>query len=91
MSLYNSTLGIIHMAIHVKDEETDWLIRDFARRRGVGITAAIRLAVEEATRGEGIGIELAKERMEPLWKEIRAMKSADPHDHRKFVDSMWEE
>jgi antitoxin VapB len=78
------------MAIHVQDEETDWLVRDFARRRGVGITAAIKLAIQEATERERIGLELAKQRMEPLWREVRAMKADEPHDHRKFVDAMWE-
>lgn len=79
------------MALHVKDEEADWLVRDFARRRGVGITAAIKLAIEEATEKERIGVEMAKQRLEPIWKEIRAMKRAEPHDHRKFVDEMWED
>jgi antitoxin VapB len=79
------------MALHVQDEETDWLVRDFARRRGVGITAAIKLAIEEATEKERIGVEMAKQRLEPIWKEIRAMKPAEPHDHRKFVDEMWED
>ena len=80
-----------NMAIHVQDAETDWLVRDFARRRGVGITEAIKLAIKEASGGERMALEAAKERMEPIWKEIRSMKSALPHDHRKFVDSMWED
>ncbi|MBE7185777.1 MAG: type II toxin-antitoxin system VapB family antitoxin [Methylobacterium mesophilicum] len=37
------------MVLHVKDDRTDWLVREFARRRGLGITEAIRTAVEEAT------------------------------------------
>lgn len=36
------------MVIHVKDEETDALVRELAQRRKIGITAAIRTAVEEA-------------------------------------------
>ena len=79
------------MAIHVQDEEADWLVRDFARRRGVGITAAIKLAIEEATGRERLSLEAVKQRMEPIWKEIRAKKASKPHDHRKFVDDMWDD
>ena len=91
MHSYTATYGTINMPIHVQDEETDWLVRDFARRRGVGITAAIKLAVQEASDREQIGLELAKQRLEPIWKEIRALKSVEPHDHRKFVNDMWED
>ncbi len=79
------------MAIHVKDDETDWLVRDFARRHGVGITAAIKLAIEEATEKEQVSVELAKQRLEPIWQQVRAMKSPQPHDHRRFVDEMWKD
>lgn len=33
------------MAIHVRDPETDSLVRRLARRKGVGLTDAIREAV----------------------------------------------
>lgn len=66
-------------------------MRDFARRRGVGITAAIKLAIEEATEEERKGIELVRQRIEPIWDQIRSMKSGEPHDHRSFVDKMWED
>ncbi|WP_304170838.1 type II toxin-antitoxin system VapB family antitoxin [Phenylobacterium aquaticum] len=33
------------MAFHVRDPETDTLVRELARKRGVGITDAIKLAV----------------------------------------------
>jgi len=79
------------MAIHVQDEETDWLVRDFARRRGVGITTAIKLAIEEATQSERNSLELVKRRMEPIWADLRAKKSDNGHDHRKFVDELWDD
>ena len=79
------------MAIHVQDEETDWLVRDFARRRGVGITTAIKLAIEEATQRERNSLELVKRRMEPIWADLRAKKSDNGHDHRKFVDELWDD
>lgn len=79
------------MAIHVQDEEADWLLRDFARRRGLGITAAIKVAIREASQNEQMSLEMVKQRMEPIWREIRAKKAGEPHDHRKFVDEMWDD
>lgn len=33
------------MAFHIRDEETDTLVRELARRKGVGLTEAVKLAV----------------------------------------------
>lgn len=33
------------MAFHVRDKETDTLVRELARKRGVGLTEAVRQAV----------------------------------------------
>lgn len=35
------------MPFHVRDEETDTLVRELARREGVGLTEAIKLAVKD--------------------------------------------
>ncbi|RAK61969.1 type II toxin-antitoxin system VapB family antitoxin [Phenylobacterium kunshanense] len=34
------------MAFHIRDEDTDTLVRKLARRKGVGLTEAVRLAVD---------------------------------------------
>jgi antitoxin VapB len=36
------------MVLHVRDAKTDALVRELARRRGIGLTEAIREAVQEA-------------------------------------------
>lgn len=41
------------MAFHVRDPETDTLVRELARRRGVGITDAVKLAVAAELQREG--------------------------------------
>ena len=33
------------MVVHVRDPETDAMVRELARKRGVGITGAVKLAV----------------------------------------------
>lgn len=81
------------MAIHVQDEETDRLVREFARRRGVGITAAIRIAVTEATVGEKHGGEDLRRRIAPILEEIRAHRKTrySAAEDKAFMDEMWGE
>ncbi|CAG0985253.1 MAG: transcription factor [Rhizobiaceae bacterium] len=81
------------MAIHVQDEETDRLVREFARRRGVGITAAIKLAVTEATGGEKRSGEELLLRIAPILEEARAHRktSYSAEDDKAFMDEMWGE
>jgi antitoxin VapB len=40
------------MAFHVRDSEADALVRELARKRGVGITEAVKLAAREALQRE---------------------------------------
>ncbi|MBX3569754.1 MAG: type II toxin-antitoxin system VapB family antitoxin [Rhizobiaceae bacterium] len=78
--------------MHVQDEETDWLVRDFARRRGLGITAAIKTAVKEASERELNAGELLAQKIEPLLKEVRASKGRQfDEDDKLFLDEMWGE
>ena len=75
------------MAIHVRDPKTDALVRELARRRGIGITEAIREAVDEA---------LKSERQADLWQateEIREKLKAYPETgevvDKRFFDELW--
>jgi len=54
------------MPFHVRDPETDTLVRELARRRGVGLTEAVKLAV---------GAELQREMQKtPLRERIGAFR-----------------
>lgn len=54
------------MAIHIRDSRADRLVRELARKRGVGLTEAIAQAVEA---------ELAREASKPtLWEKVRAIQ-----------------
>lgn len=79
------------MAIHVQDEQTDWLVREFARRRGLGITAAIRTAVEEASRNERAGVDELLRRIEPILAEVRGKLKPLELSDKDFMDDMWGE
>jgi hypothetical protein len=79
------------MAIHVQDEEADWLLRDFARRRGVGLTAAIKLAVKEASVLERQSFESFQARLKPIVDQIANMPTLDKTDYGKLTDELWGE
>jgi len=79
------------MAIHVQDEEADWLLRDFARRRGVGLTAAIKLAVKEASVLERQSFESFQARLKPIVDQIAGIPTVDNTDYGKLTDELWGE
>ena len=83
------------MAIHVQDEKTDWLVREFARRRGVGITAAIKAAVEESMdrdrHGAKENAEMLLQRIQPILDQIQARRTQVQKSEKAFMDEMWGE
>ncbi len=77
------------MALSIKDEETDRLVRRYARAKGVSYTAAIKLAVSDALRrsGEPVVDPDAEQRLaeyRSVAREVRqayvAMPTLDPRD-----------
>lgn len=76
------------LAIHVRDPKTDRLVRRLAQRKGIGLTEAIREAVEN---------ELQREEQKlSLWDrtaDIRARIAAYPDTGLKadkaFFDDLW--
>ena len=55
------------MAFHVRDEETDRLVRELAKKRGLGITETVRTAVES---------ELKRMEDEPsLWERTADLRA----------------
>lgn len=84
------------MAIHVQDDEADWLLREFAKRRGLGLTAAIKVAVREASVLEESHVEQLRARIKPVIDRSRARMAQDGVatsrvDDKQFMDEMWGE
>ena len=82
------------MALHVQDKEADRLVREFAERRGVGITDAIKLAVREADSAAERRVDSLNQRIRPLVEEVRsAMKknNTTPEDIQRFIDEGWDD
>jgi antitoxin VapB len=51
------------MALSIKDEETDRLVRRYARSKGVSYTTAIRMAVREAIDRDRSGADSFSDRL----------------------------
>ncbi len=61
------------MAIHVRDPETDALVRELARKRGVSLTEAVRQAV-----GAELGREVDATKLRARIQEIQAKVLSRP-------------
>lgn len=78
------------MAIHIQSEEVDRLVRDFARRRRMGITEAIKVAIREADEREARNFEECKHRIEPIVERMRACREKGSFEEAiKFIDENW--
>jgi antitoxin VapB len=75
------------MALHITDPETDRVVRELAQARGVGLTEAIKLAVENELRR----LPLA-DRIKLLQDQVAAAVRANPEppvtDWKAFYDSL---
>jgi antitoxin VapB len=80
------------MAFHVRDPRTDELVRELARKRGVGITEAIREAVEEALESEEVRSKPQKslrERLQPLLDRMDRLPRTGLAADKEFFDELW--
>ena len=79
------------MAFHVRDAETDALVREFARARSVGLTEAVKLAVTEAQSAKAAD----RAQMEAAIREIQDRVAKWPKSGLKadkaFYDSLNDE
>ena len=79
------------MAFHVRDERTDALVREMARKRGIGITEVIREVFEEVAeaeaRTEAPGKTL-KERLAPLLDRLDRLPRTGFKADKAFFDDL---
>ncbi len=76
------------MPFHVRDEETDTLVRELARREGVGLTEAVRLAVKDKLdrKDEAAAVKLAA--MKALSDEIARLPETGLKADKAFFDEL---
>jgi len=83
------------MAIQVRDLKTDALVRELVRRRGIGITEAIRGAVDEALKSERqqqTEVELEAslwERTADIRERLKAYPATGEVVDKRFFDGLW--
>ena len=61
------------MAFHVRDPETDALVRRLAKEAGVGLTEAVKIAVRETLEARKKAVPLA-ERLRPIQERIAKLR-----------------
>lgn len=76
------------MAFHVRDPETDALVRELALKRGVGLTDAIRLAVSETLERENADLLQRRARMQAIIDEIASWPDTGLEADKAFFDEL---
>lgn len=84
------------VVIHVKDDETDALVRRLAERRGIGITGAIKEAVQEALEADQVRARASdqrplEERLKPLLDRLDKLPRNNLRTDKAFFDDLWDE
>jgi antitoxin VapB len=78
------------MALHIRDEETDALVRQLAATKRVGLTEAVREAVRNELAREKTKLPLAV-RVKPILDKLDAMPKTDFVADKAFYDSLNDE
>ncbi|OWJ68642.1 type II toxin-antitoxin system VapB family antitoxin [Inquilinus limosus] len=75
------------MPLSIRDEHTDRLVRELAARKKIGLTEAVRLAVEnELRRAEKI--TPLRERLRPIQDRIAARPATGFEADKAFYDDL---
>ncbi len=81
------------MVIHVKDEETDALVRELAESRGISLTTAIREAAREAIEADRkarVPQQPLEDRIRPLLERLDRLPRSQTVTDKAFFDELWE-
>ncbi len=76
------------MALHIRDERTDGLVRELAARKGIGLTEAVREAVENELAKERGKIPLAQ-RIKDITDRIANAPETGSKADKAFFDDLW--
>ena len=76
------------MAFHVRDPETDALVRRLARQKGVGITEAVKLAVGAELRRETTEKPPLRERIRAIQDEVQSWPETGLKADKAFFDKL---
>jgi antitoxin VapB len=72
------------MPFHVRDPETDTLVRELAKKRGCGLTDAVKLAVRNELGRDGVQAKLAK--IQAIQDEVARWPDSGQEADKAFFD-----
>jgi antitoxin VapB len=75
------------VAFHIRDRETDLLVRQLARKHGVGLTEAVRIAVREKLQSEARAVPVS-ERIAGLRAEVLKRPETGLKADKDFFDEL---
>jgi antitoxin VapB len=75
------------MAFHVRDLETDALVRELARKRGIGLTEAVKMAVRNELQREKDAVPL-RQRIATLRAEVLKRPATGLEADKAFFDDL---
>lgn len=75
------------MAFHVRDGETDALVRELARREGVGLTEAVKRAVREKLQSGEKQVPL-RDRLKKIADQLDAYPDTSVTIDKAFYDDL---
>ena len=75
------------MAFHVRDLETDTLVRELADKHGIGLTEAVKMAVRSQLRREQEAIPL-RDRIAVLRREVLKRPPTGLEADKAFFDDL---
>ena len=78
------------MAFHVRDAQTDTMVRELARKRGVGITDAIKIAVKAELKRDEDAVPF-RERIRRIQEEVLSRPATGLQADKAFYDSLNDE
>jgi antitoxin VapB len=78
---------VIAVALHIRDEATSQLVRSLAKQRGIGLTEAIKLAVENELKRNGEDPPMVH-RIAAIRRAILALRPTGEKADKAFFDSL---
>jgi antitoxin VapB len=79
------------MAFHVKDAETDRLIREVARRKGLGLTDTIKQLAAREIEASDHALAEKRTRLSQLQDRVLAAAQTGLKADKAFYDSLYED
>ncbi len=75
------------MPFHIRDPETDTLVRELARREGIGLTEAVKRAVTHELERDAMNVSLG-DRIREIQDRIANYPKTGLKDDKAFFDEM---